>query len=143
MFKILITLIFLVSFVYSNAQVESIPNDFKPPKSDDNKRPGGLNDKGYKAFNNINHPLSITGGALTIAGAALYVVGSERLGKQPIDDPFIESYSPQTPLQYIGIGVFATGAVLFAIFSTERDVPAPKRKRNKNYNATDWEIASE
>lgn len=143
MLKLLVTITLLLFFLTGNTQVETIPNDFNPPKNYDNKTLGGLDDKGYKVFNNIKHPLSITGGALTLSGAVLYIIGSERLGKQSLDDSFLESYSPQTPLQYIGIGVFATGAILFTIFSTERDVNVPKRKKKRSYNAADWEVVSE
>jgi len=139
MIRFTITAVLLFLFIVSEAQVESIPNDFKTPTSVDNKDLGGLDKKEYKAFNNINHPLSILGGALTLSGAALYIIGSERLGKQPIDNPYIESYSPQSPMQFIGIGVFAAGATLFVIFSTERE-KGPKRKKVKgNYNASEWE----
>ncbi len=143
MLKAFITFTLVLFFLGGNAQVETTPTDFNSPKKYEEKTLGGLDDKGHKAFNNIDHPLSITGGGLTVLGEVLYVIASERLGKQPIDDPFLKSYSPQTSLHYIGIGVFATGAILFAIFSTERDVNVPKRKKKKSYNAADWEIVSE
>ena len=138
MLKLLTTITLLFFFLIGNAQVETIPKDFKTPTSIDNKTLGGLDDKEHKIFNNINHPLSIFGGALTLSGAALYIIGSERLGKQPIDAPYIESYSPQSPMQFIGIGAFLAGATLFVIFSTERE-KGPKRKKNKTYNASEWE----
>ncbi|PCI99436.1 MAG: hypothetical protein COB15_04435 [Flavobacteriales bacterium] len=139
------TLILLVfSFIWVNAQVEPIPNDFKTPEVNDNLKAGRLDENGYGLFNTLGHPLSITGGLLTLGGAAVYVVGSEmnnnndnnccQSGGQP------NNYQPQNTTQYIGIGAFVTGAVLFAIFSTERDQNAPKRKKKKQkYSASDWE----
>ena len=90
-------------------------------------------DEWEKMFNNLSHPLAITGGILTLGGAGLYVAGSE--GKNN------HNYQPKNGMQYAGIGVFVAGAVLFTIFSTERDEKTPKRKKNKAYNANDWEVS--
>jgi len=73
----------------------------------------------------------------------LYIVGSESIAKKPITDPFLENYSPQNTAQYIGIGVFVAGAVLFTIFSTDRKVNVSKRKTKKIYDASEWEIETE
>jgi hypothetical protein len=139
----LVVLLLSCAIVFGlNAQ--TIPNDFKPQKT--NNQPTinkDLSKKEGQSFNNLSHPLSITGVLLTIAGAGLYVVGSETLEKRPITDGFLENYSPQVPLQYIGMGAFVTGGVLFAIFSTDKSVKAPKRKKEKSYNASEWELKEE
>jgi hypothetical protein len=135
-----ILLIFLFRGV--NAQVEPIPKDFKTPKNGgDYKGLGGLDKKQHQAFNNISHPLSITGGILTLGGAALYVVGSEMNNDNSQPEIHTNNYQPQNVTQYIGIGTFFAGAVLFTIFSTERNKNAPKRKKVKEkYNAYEWEV---
>ncbi len=139
----LVVLLLSLSIVFT-IRAQTIPNDFRLQKSQ--KQPvvnKDISKKESQSFNNLSHPLSITGGALTLLGAGLYVVGSETLDKKPITDGFLENYSPQVPLQYIGIGVFATGAVLFAIFSTDRSVKTTKRKKGKSYNASEWELSEE
>lgn len=142
MYKWFVCLITFASFM--NVAAQTIPTDFNPQTTTkQNTINKDISKKERKTFNNLNHPLSITGGVLTFVGAGLYVVGSETLNKKPITDRFLDNYSPQTNLQYIGIGVFATGAVLFTIFSTDRSVKAPKRKKNEKYEVSDWEIVEE
>lgn len=123
---------------------QTVPKDFKPQETkgqhvinkDISKRDG-------QAFNNLSHPLSITGGGLILSGTLLYIAGSESIAKKPITDAFLENYSPQNTLQYIGIGVFVAGAALFTIFSTDREVNVSKRKTKKIYDASEWEIETE
>jgi hypothetical protein len=133
MIKSLIFSIFLFFFVSIKAQ-DAIPKDLnlqEPAKQ------GELDDK---MFNNITHLLAITGGAFILGGAGTYIVASIINGKDAPIGQASNGYSPETTLHFVGIGMFAAGAVLFTIFSTERDVKAPKRKKNKTYNATDWEV---
>lgn len=139
MLKIVCLSLLIFCFISMNAQ-NGLPNDLKTPKSIDNEKLGGLNNKGHKTFNNIDHPLSIIGGGLTIGGAITYVIASEiNAGKQPLENN-IHYYSPQTRLQYVGIGVFVTGAILFTIFSTEREKGGKRKKVKQKYNASDWEV---
>jgi len=140
MVKWLIFFLFISVVFRLNGQ--TIPKDFKPQQTaNPNTINKDISKRESQAFNNLNHPLSITGGALTLVGAALYIVGSETINDKEIVGA--EHYSPQTNLQYIGIGVFAAGAVLFTIFSTERKVNVSKRKQRKKYEASDWEIVEE
>lgn len=104
------------------------PNELSNPNY--NKELKGNQD--FDMFNNINHPLAITGGGLVLGGAVTYIVGS--YSNHGTD------YSPSNNTQYIGMGVFAAGAVLFTIFSTERGPKQPTRKKQKSYNKSDWEI---
>jgi hypothetical protein len=120
--------IVIISFcIKSNAQVETIPKDYKTQKINENL--DGTADG--EMFNNINHPLAILGGILTFGGAGLYVVGAERKD--------IPNYSPKSTMQFVGIGTFLAGATLFAIFSTERERDI-KRKKDKTYKAEEWEV---
>ena len=142
MFKWFIFLISLSLFLSLNAQ--TIPKDFKPQETkNEHTINKDISKKDGQAFNNLNHPLSITGGGLILTGAVLYIVGSESKNNEPITNHFSENYSPDNTLQYIGIGAFAAGAVLFTIFSTDRKVNAPKRKTKKSYDASEWEVETE
>ena len=133
MAKLLNTIIFLFIVSYSFGQTleekmqqQSVQNKFK-----EQSNLNTTDDAWDKTFNNLGHPLSIIGGVLTLGGAGLYVAGSE--GKNN------HNYQPNNGIQYAGIGVFVAGAVLFAIFSTERDF-APKRKKGKKkYDKSDWD----
>ena len=142
MFKWITFLLFLIVGFSINAQ--SIPKDFKPQETTNqhtiNKN---ITHQEGQAFNDLGHPLSITGGGLILTGAAFYIIGSESIAKKPITDSFLENYSPQNTMQYVGIGAFAAGAVLFTIFSTDRKVKTPKRKTKKKYDASEWEIVSD
>lgn len=91
-----------------------------------------IDDEWDKTFKGLSHPLAITGGILTLGGVGLYVAGSEAQNNH--------NYQPQNKTQYLGIGAFATGAILFAIFSTERDENMPKRGKERKYNSSEWEI---
>lgn len=133
MLKLYLTSTFLCLLLGVNAQ-DAIPKDLNLQQT---TKQGEWDDK---MFNNLNHPLAITGGALVLGGAATYIIASIINDKPGPLGQTRNGYAPETPLHIVGIGVFVAGAVLFAIFSTERDVKAPKRKKNKNYNATDWEV---
>jgi len=141
MIKCLTLLFVLVASLSISAQ--TIPKDFKTKETKSqpaiNKH---ITQKEGQTFNNLNHPLSITGGGLILTGTALYIIGSESKEKQPITDSFLENYSPDNTLQFIGIGAFAAGAVLFTIFSI-RSTKAPKRKKARNYDAAEWELETE
>lgn len=142
MLKVAFTIISF--FTFFNLSAQTIPNDFTvPEKSNENHIVTDLAKGEGELFNNLNHPLSITGGALILAGTTSYIIGSESLKKEPIDAPFLENYSPQTNAQYIGASAFLVGAILFTIFSTERSVNIPKNKKQKKYNASDWDVAIE
>lgn len=139
----LIVLIFL--FFGADAQVDAIPNDFKTPEVNDNLSGAGrLDENGNGMFNNIDHPLSITGVVLTVGGAVLYYAAAlkiEGLNKSlTATDLPVNGFRPTTTLHHIGIGAFFTGAVLFAIFSTERDKGSKRKKVKKKYSAADWEV---
>jgi uncharacterized membrane protein len=127
MFKTIAIVTLLLTTLLANAQVQPIPKVEESQKINQNLKPNG----DFDMFNNLNHPLAITGGLFVLGGAATYVVGSE------LDH---SKYSPNNTTQFVGIGVFAVGAVLFTVFSTERDVNKPKRQKvKKKYNASDWE----
>lgn len=137
--------VFLLIFsCFLSFEAQTIPKDFKPEAAKNqpviNKH---ITQRDGKAFNNLNHPLSITGGGLILTGAALYIIGSESKEKKPITDSFLENYTPENSLQYIGIGTFAAGAVLFTLFSTDSSTKMPKRKTPKKYDASEWEIQTE
>jgi len=137
--------VFLLSvFLCFSLAEQTIPKDFKPQE---NKNKHTINkdisERDGQSFNNLSHPLSITGGGLILTGAALYIVGAETKSKEPITNNFSENYSPENMLQYIGIGFFAAGAVFFIIFSTDRKVKVSKRKKKKKYDASEWEIVTE
>jgi hypothetical protein len=142
MFKWLVFLL-SVSLCLSLA-AQTIPKDFKPQENKDqhtiNK---DISKRDGQSFNNLSHPLSITGGGLILTGAALYIIGAESKKNEPITNRFSENYSPDNTLQYIGLGAFAAGAVLFTIFSTDRKAKAPKRKTKKSYDASEWEVETE
>ena len=132
----------LLVFIQVNAQ--TIPKNFKPPTT--NNQPTinkDISNKERQTFNNLSHPLSITGGGLILTGAAFYIIGSETKAKKPITDSFLENYSPSNTMQFIGIGTFVAGAALFTIFSTDRSIKSPKREKEKKYNPNDWEIVEE
>lgn len=57
------------------------------PNKDISKRDG-------QAFNNLNHPLSITGGGLVLTGAVLYIIGSETKDKEPDNQSFLGKLFP-------------------------------------------------
>lgn len=118
----------LFFYIGSYAQVVIAPNDLHSQGT--NKDLKATQD--FDMFNTINHPLAITGGILTIGGAILYIAASSNE---------TTNYQPTTNAHYIGIAAFATGAVLFAIFSTERSEDVPKSKKTKEYKPEDWEVA--
>lgn len=123
---------------------QTIPKDFKPQETKEQpKLNKHISQKEGQAFNNLSHPLSVTGGGLILTGAAFYIIGSESKERQPITDTFLENYSPSNAMQFIGIGTFVAGAVLFTIFSTDRSVKSPKREKDKKYNPADWEVFEE
>lgn len=128
MSKFIVISFCLIFYVGSYAQVGIVPNDIYSQEA--NKDLKATQD--FDMFNNINHPLAITGGILTVGGAVLYLFGAEKQNNG--------NYQPQTTPQYIGIAAFAAGAVLFAIFSTERSEAVPKRKKTKEYKSEDWEV---
>jgi hypothetical protein len=109
------------------------------PKNLDLQQPTKQGEWDDKMFNNLNHPLSITGGAFILGGAATYITASLINDKDAPLGQTRNGYAPETTLHFVGIGVFVAGAVLFTIFSTEREVKTPKRKKNKTYNASEWE----
>lgn len=132
---------FLAGFAVSS---QTIPEDFKPHENSvQPKINKHITQREGQAFNNLSHPLSITGGGLILTGAAFYIIGSESKAKKPITDAFLENYSPSNTMQYIGIGTFVAGAALFTIFSTDRSLKSPKRIKDKKYNPKDWEVDSE
>jgi hypothetical protein len=110
-----------------NAQ-EPIPKDFKPPKTNDDLKANWETD----IFNDVTHPLAITGGILAVGGEVVYIAGSLREGGN-------NGWAPTSNLHYIGIGAFFTGVVLFAIFSTEREKGPKHKKVKQKYNTDDWE----
>ena len=135
--------LFLFSCALSLA-AQTVPKDFKPQETkEQNVINKDIPKQDGEAFNNLSHPLSIAGGGLILSGALLYIAGSESIAKKPITDPFLENYSPQNTLQYIGIGVFVAGAALFTIFSTDRKVNVSKQKTKKIYDPLEWEIETE
>jgi hypothetical protein len=133
----------LAFFLVFSVNGQTIPKDFKPQENNQHSINKDISKRDGKAFNNLSHPLSITGGVLTFVGAGLYVLGSETKEREPIGGHSVNNYSLEAPLQYIGIGAFAAGAVLFAIFSTDRGVKAPKRKEKQKYNASEWEVETD
>jgi len=75
-------------------------------------------------------PGAIIGGSMAIIGSILYVVGAE--GDKG-------NYTPSNGLHYAGIGVFATGAVIYSILTSK---PKDKRDKSQKTNkASDWELA--
>lgn len=128
---IFIFLINIVSIAFGQTLEEKMQQQTLQNKFNEQSNTATNNDAWDKTFNNLNHPLSIVGGVLTLGGAGLYVAGSEGSNNH--------NYQPETTLQFIGIGTFVAGAVMFAIFSTERE-KGPKRKKGKrNYDASEWE----
>jgi hypothetical protein len=131
--KILLGFTAILLSTFSIAQDNSFDNQIEQHGNNNqmanqtNTEIGG--DEWNQTFNNLNHPLAITGGILTLAGAGTYIAGSKN-----------SNYQPRNNTQYVGIGLFAAGAALFVIFSTERDENTPKRKKKKNYNSGDWEV---
>ncbi|OFY90848.1 MAG: hypothetical protein A3K10_16270 [Bacteroidetes bacterium RIFCSPLOWO2_12_FULL_31_6] len=115
-------------YVGSYAQVMVAPNDLHSQET--NKELKAKDD--FEMFNNIDHPLAITGDILTLGGSIIYIAAS--LNETT-------NYQPTTNSHYIGIAAFATGVVLFAIFSTERSEAVPKSKKTKEYKPEDWEVA--
>jgi len=127
MLKLIVLLLFIYCGLISNAQIQPIPNVEESQKINQNLKPNG----DFDLFQNLSHPLAITGCLFVLGGAATYVVGSE------LDH---SKYSPDNTTQFVGIGLFAAGAVLFTVFSAERNENAPKRKKTKkSYDASDWE----
>ena len=122
-------IILLFVLIKAHSQGLSIPKNLKTtPEINQNLKPNGEMD----LFKNLNHPLAITGGILILGGSATYIVGSEVQNNH--------NYQPRNTTQYVGIGAFVAGAVMFAIFSTERNENLPKRKKVKEkYNASEWE----
>lgn len=132
MYKIVISsiLLFLSAQSFGQTLEDKMQQQSIHNKFNEQSHAATIDDEWNKTFSGLNHPLAITGGILTLGGARTYVAGSEGQNNH--------NYQPQTTLQYIGIGAFAAGAVLFAIFSTERDKNLPKRKKAKQkYNASE------
>ena len=128
MLKITFSILLTFSFLFANAQISPIPKAEEQKEVNQNLSGDGE----FDIFNNLSHPLAITGGFFVLGGAATYIVGSEINNSK---------YSPKNTTQFIGIGVFAVGAVLFTVFSTERNENAPKRKKVKQkYKSNDWDI---
>ncbi|MFB0924720.1 MAG: hypothetical protein QMB65_05495 [Vicingaceae bacterium] len=115
MLKLIVLLLFIYCGLISNAQIQPIPNVEESQKINQNLKPNG----DFDLFQNLSHPLAITGCLFVLGGAATYVVGSE------LDH---SKYSPDNTTQFVGIGLFAAGAVFFTDFSAERNENAPKRK---------------
>jgi len=115
MLKLIVLLFFIYYGLISNAQIQPIPKVEDSQKINQNLKPNG----DFDLFQNLSHPLAITGCLFVLGGAATYVVGSE------LDH---SKYSPDNTTQFVGIGLFAAGAVLFTVFSAERNENAPKRK---------------
>lgn len=131
MLKTTFILILIVNSFLGFSQIQAIPKTQENQKVNTNLKATS----NTATFNNLKHPLSIIGDLLVLGGAGTYVVGSEINNSR---------YSPENKTQYIGIAAFATGAVLFTIFSTERNNNAPKRKKTKKvYQPSDWEIAAQ
>ena len=144
MLKALFTPVFLCLCVYCCSQVIIDPNINKTNTSYSSSKGTGIHDDNWdRMFNNLGHPMAITGSALVLGGAGTYIAASIMNDK---DAPLGQSrngYGPTTTLHFVGIGIFVAGAVLFAIFSTERNGKSAKRKKNKTYNAADWQIPQE
>ncbi len=125
MLKSLVIFFFILSSFCAFGQIQPIPKAEETHKVNTNLKGDGE----YSMFKNLKHPLAITGGVFVLGGAATYVAGSQH-----------NNYQPENTAQFIGIGVFVAGAVLFTIFSTERNKNTPKRKKiKKKYNASDWQ----
>lgn len=119
--KILIPFLLLI-FIIPDFKAQVVDNPYN-----NNRQLKGTEDYD-DLFNNIDHPLAITGGILTLGGAITYIAGSSQT-----------KFQPSTTTQFIGIGIFAAGATLFTIFSTERPEKV-KRKKKKEVNPSDWQI---
>ena len=127
MLRILIISCLLLFCFTSLAQIQSIPKVEESQKVNQYLKPNG----DFDLFQNLSHPIAITGGLFVLGGAATYIIGSETNNS---------NYQPETTTQYVGIGLFAAGSVLFTVFSAERNENAPKRKKTKkSYDASDWE----
>jgi len=63
-------------------------------------------------FNNLKHPSAITGSLLVLGGATTNIVGSE------INN---NNYQPTNTTKHVGIGMFTARAILFTVFSRERN----------------------
>jgi len=87
--------VFLLSvFLCLSLAEQTIPKDFKPQE---NKNEHTINKGIYRrdgqAFNNLSHPLSITGGGLILSGAALCIIGAETKSKERITSFFRKLYA--------------------------------------------------
>tara|TARA_B100000809_G_C15052814_1_gene499546 strand:- start:156 stop:545 length:390 start_codon:yes stop_codon:yes gene_type:complete len=127
MYKV-VSIIFLLLFsIGASAQIQSIPKVEVTREVNKNLKPNG----DFDLFQNLSHPLAITGGIIVLGGAATYIIGSETNNS---------NYQPVTTTQYVGISLFAAGAVLFTVFSAEWNESVVKRKKSKKkYDASDWE----
>jgi hypothetical protein len=127
MLKLIVLLLFIYCGLISNAQIQPIPNVEESQKINQNLKPNG----DFDLFQNLSHPLAITGCLFVLGGAATYIIGSEINNSR---------YSPENTTQFIGVGLFAAGAVLFTVFSKERNEKGDRKKKGKkSYNASDWE----
>ena len=134
MLKISFSLAFLLLTILSYGQrslEDKMQQQSAQNKFNEQSNTATTDDEWDKTFNGLNHPLAIIGGILTIGGAGTYIAGSEGQNNH--------NYQPNNTTQYVGIGLFATGAILFTVFATEHE-KGPKRKKVKQkYNASDWE----
>jgi hypothetical protein len=127
MLKLIVLLFFIYYGLISNAQIQPIPKVEDSQKINQNLKPNG----DFDLFQNLSHPLAITGCLFVLGGAATYIIGSEINNSR---------YSPENTTQFIGVGLFAAGAVLFTVFSKERNEKGDRKKKGKkSYNASDWE----
>ena len=127
MLKLIVLLFFIYYGLISNAQIQPIPKVEDSQKINQNLKPNG----DFDLFQNLSHSLAITGGLFVLGGAATYIVGSE------LDH---SNYSPDNTTQFIGVGLFTAGAVLFTVFFKERNEKGHRKKKGKkSYNASDWE----